>query len=150
MTQLMVSLCLARQRTRTAKTSPNCVSRLNLSNCGLHATALDLLQKVLMDLEHRGDGCAIEELVLDGNDLGDAGTVAIASLLRLSSKLLALRLRNIGITDGGFSQIISAVVSNKSLALLDLRGNGLCQLENSKIAVSGLRRFNQQVQVLVE
>ena len=24
---------------------PNCVSRLNLSDCGLHATSLDLLQK---------------------------------------------------------------------------------------------------------
>lgn len=90
-----------------AKTSPNCISRLDLSDCGLHATALDLLQKVVLDLEHRGDGCAIEELVLDGNDLGDAGTVALASLLRLSSKVLVLRLRNIGITDGGFSQIIS-------------------------------------------
>lgn len=133
-----------------AKTSPNCISRLDLSDCGLHATALDLLQKVVLDLEHRGDGCAIEELVLDGNDLGDAGTVALASLLRLSSKVLVLRLRNIGITDGGFSQIISAMVSNKSLALLDLRGNGLCTLENSKIAVDGLRRFNRVAQVLLE
>eukprot|EP00435_Cladocopium_sp_Y103_P022427 s1711_g5.t1 len=98
----------------------------------------------------QSDGCAIEELVLDGNDLSDAGTVPLASLLRLSSKLLVLRLRNIGITDGGFSQIISAMVSNKSLALLDLRGNGLCTLENSKIAVDGLRRFNRVVQVLLE
>jgi len=133
-----------------ANTLPNCVSRLNLSDCGLHATSLDLLQKVMLDLEHRGDGCAIEELILDGNDLGDGGTVAIASILRLSSKLLVLRLRNIGITDGGFSQLISAVVSNKSLALLDLRGNGLCTLENSKIGVQGLRRFNKVVQVLLE
>lgn len=28
-----------------ANTLPNCVSRLNLSDCGLHATSLDLLQK---------------------------------------------------------------------------------------------------------
>mmetsp|Transcript_11917 Transcript_11917/g.20437 ORF Transcript_11917/g.20437 Transcript_11917/m.20437 type:complete len:255 (-) Transcript_11917:57-821(-) len=133
-----------------AKTSPNCIRRMDLSDCGLHATALDLLQKVVLDLEHRGDGCAIEELVLDGNDLGDAGTVALASLLRLSSKVLVLRLRNIGITDGGFSQIISAMVSNKSVALLDLRGNGLCTLENSKIAVDGLRRFNRTAEVLLD
>eukprot|EP00913_Durusdinium_trenchii_P032678 g30587.t1 len=79
----------------------NRISRLDLGNCGLHATGLDMLQKVLLDLEHRGDGLAVEELVLDGNDFGDAGTVAIASLLRLSSKLRVLRLRNVGITDGG-------------------------------------------------
>ncbi|CAK9039083.1 Ribonuclease inhibitor (Ribonuclease/angiogenin inhibitor 1) [Durusdinium trenchii] len=128
----------------------NRISRLDLGNCGLHATGLDMLQKVLLDLEHRGDGLAVEELVLDGNDFGDAGTVAIASLLRLSSKLRVLRLRNVGITDGGFSQMISAMVSNKSLVLLDLRGNGLCSLENSKIALQGLRRFNTVAEVLLE
>ena len=85
-----------------------------------------------------GEGHTVEELVLDGggllggcmergNDLGDGGTVPLASLLRLSSKLRAggpgavfarafevLRLRNIGISDGGLSQIISTLVSNKS------------------------------------
>ena len=123
---------------------------MDLTNCGLHATGVELLQSVLMDLEHRGDGDAVEELVLDSNDLGDASTVALASLIRLSSKIQVLRLRNIGITDGGFSQIISAVVGNKTLCLLDLRGNGLCTLENSKVVVQGLRRFNQLVQILVE
>ena len=130
--------------------SVNYVGHLDLSNCGLHATAIELLQKVLLDLEHRGDGHAVEELVLDSNDLGDASTVALASLIRLSSRIQVLRLRNIGITDGGFSQVISAIVGNKSLCLLDLRGNGLCTLENSKVVVQGLRRFNQLVQILVE
>ncbi|OLP96879.1 DEAD-box ATP-dependent RNA helicase 14 [Symbiodinium microadriaticum] len=130
--------------------SVNYVGHLDLSNCGLHATAIELLQKVLLDLEHRGDGYAVEELVLDSNDLGDASTVALASLIRLSSRIQVLRLRNIGITDGGFSQLISAIVGNKSLCLLDLRGNGLCTLENSKVVVQGLRRFNQLVQILVE
>ena len=31
----------------------------------------------------------VEELVLDGNDLGDAATVALASLIRLSSRIQA-------------------------------------------------------------
>ncbi|CAJ1366398.1 unnamed protein product [Effrenium voratum] len=125
------------------------ITRLDLSNCGLHATGLELLQKVLLDLEHRGAGHAVEELVLDSNDVGDAGTVALAGMLRLSGQLRVLRLRNIGITDGGFGQIISTLVTNKSLGLLDLRGNGLCTLENSKIAVQGVRRFNRTVQVLL-
>ena len=33
---------------------PNRVARLDLADCGLHATSVDLLQKVLLELEHRG------------------------------------------------------------------------------------------------
>jgi len=117
----------------------NNILRLDLSNCDLHATGLQLLQEVLLDLEHRGDGIAVEELVLDGNDLGDSATVALASLLRLSSCLAVLRLRNIGVTDGGLSQILSGLVSNKSLLLLDLRGNGLCSQQLNV----GIRRCQQ-------
>jgi len=128
----------------------NKVTRLDLSNCGLHATAMVMLQELLLELEHRGDGLAVRELVLDGNDLGDSSTVALASLLRLSSCLEVLRIRNIGITDGGFSQILSALVANKNLALLDLRGNGLCSLEINKAATEGFRRFNKTAQILLE
>eukprot|EP00931_Biecheleriopsis_adriatica_P093332 TRINITY_DN67075_c0_g1_i1.p2 TRINITY_DN67075_c0_g1~~TRINITY_DN67075_c0_g1_i1.p2 ORF type:complete len:315 (+),score=87.37 TRINITY_DN67075_c0_g1_i1:49-945(+) len=130
--------------------SRNNVRCLDLSDCGLHATGLAMLSQVMMDLEHRGEGIAVEELVLDGNDLGDSSTVALASLLRLTSCLSVLRLRNIGVTDGGLSQILSGLVSNKSVALLDLRGNGLCTLEISKAATDGFRRFNKTAQILLE
>ena len=39
---------------RQAKTSPNCISRLDLSDCGLHATALDLLQKAGTSMAQHG------------------------------------------------------------------------------------------------
>mmetsp|Transcript_106283 Transcript_106283/g.188982 ORF Transcript_106283/g.188982 Transcript_106283/m.188982 type:complete len:296 (+) Transcript_106283:31-918(+) len=130
--------------------APNKIKRLDLSDCGLHAVGVQHLQEVLLDLEHRGDGIAVEELVLDGNDLGDSATVALAALVRLSSCLAVLRLRNIGVTDGGFSQILSGLVSNKSLLLLDLRGNGLCSPEISKAATEGFRRFNKTVQILLD
>lgn len=172
---------------------PNRVARLELADCGLHATSVDLLQKVLLDLEHRGgelakmpcfigEGHSVEELVLDGGGLlGGAawpeatiwGTLVpcrwprssgslpscacgTPALLVLAAAVKVLRLRNIGISDGGLSQIISTLVSNKSarprprslwrrgLELLDLRGNGLCTLSNSQITVQGVRRFNKK------
>ncbi|CAE8581861.1 unnamed protein product [Polarella glacialis] len=128
----------------------NSIMRLDLSNCGLHTTGIIMLTQALLELEHRGDGEAVEELILDGNDLGDAGTSPLASFLRLSSCLTVLRVRNIGVTDGGMSQVMSGLVSNKNLALLDLRGNGLTSLEMCKAAMGGVKRFNTTAQILIE
>lgn len=126
------------------------VGSLDLSDCGLHATGLAMLTNVLLEIEQRADDTKVSELVLDGNDVGDIGMTAIASMLRLTSDLKALRLRNMGLTDRGVSQVLSGLVGNKSLALLDLRANGLASPEVSKAAVTGVRRFNSTVEILLE
>lgn len=127
----------------------NVVQHFDLSNCGLHATGLELLTNAILDIENRADCENISHLVLDGNDLGDIGMTSLATLLRLSSDMEVLQLRNVGITEQGVSKIISGLVTNKSLKLLDLRSNGLCSLEVGKAIVTGVRRFNNMVEVLL-
>lgn len=139
------SLLFSAMKVRT----DNHVRRLDLTNCGLHATSLVDLTQALLHLECYGSRRGVTELILDGNDLGDSGTVSIALLLRMSACLEVISLRNIGVTDGGFSQILSSLVSNKCIALVDLRNNGLCTAEVSAAAVSGVRRFNRTAQILI-
>mmetsp|Transcript_32964 Transcript_32964/g.87113 ORF Transcript_32964/g.87113 Transcript_32964/m.87113 type:complete len:300 (+) Transcript_32964:58-957(+) len=126
------------------------LSCLELPDCGLSSTALEHLTHAILEQEQRAAGARITRLVLDGNDLGDSGMGPLASLLRLSSNIEALHLRNVGITETGVSQVISGLVSNKSLRLLDLRNNGCASLEFVKAAVSGVMRFNKTVQILLE
>jgi len=127
----------------------NMVMHLDLSDCGLHATGVQLLTHVLLELEHRAEGEKVSRLRLDGNDLGDGGMGPIATFLRLSSFAEALQLRNVGITDIGISQILSGLVANKSVALLDLRNNGLSSLDVCNAALNGVRRFNKTTEVLL-
>jgi len=129
--------------------SRNGVSVLDLSNCGLHCTGMTMLTRVLCELEQRGGGAKVHELVLDGNTLEDIGMTPVASLLRLSKALRVLRLRNVGITERGMSQVLSALVGNKSIQLVDMRSNGLASAEVSKAAMDGVRRFNNFTQVLL-
>lgn len=127
----------------------NGVVQLDLSNCGLHSTGLTMLTNVLCELEQRADGEKVHELILDGNTLEDMGMTPVASLLRLSKELQVLRLRNVGITERGVSQVLSALVGNKRVQLVDLRGNGLASAEVGRAAVDGVRRFNSFTQILL-
>jgi len=122
---------------------------LDLTNCCLHATGLVFLTQVMLEIEQREDD-PIFELVLDGNNVGDQGMTAICTLLRLTSHLHTLRLRNVGLTERGVSQVLSGLVSNKTLKFLDLRANGLASIEVTKAAYTGVQRFNPRVEVLLE
>jgi len=128
----------------------NMVRHLDLSDCGLHATGLALLVSCLLELEHRADGEKVSRLLLDGNDLGDMSMGHIASLIRLSAIVEAVCLRNVGVTETGVSQVLSGLVSNKTLMLLDLRDNGLCSPDVSRAALGGMRRFNKVAEVLLD
>jgi len=86
--------------------------------------------------------------VLDGNDLRDVAMGKLSSYLKLSSAIQVLRLRNVGITDQGFSEVAAGTVTNKSLALLDLRDNGLCTHAVGKEVVTGIGRFNPRVEIV--
>jgi len=133
---------------RLAQQQLNQICHLDLSNCGLHATAIKLLTGSILELEHRADGHSIRWLALDGNDLGDTSSGPLASLLRLSSAMQVLQLRNVGFTELGVSQAVAGLVTNKGLLLLDLRSNGLCSNEAGGAAIRGVRRFNTSVEIL--
>jgi hypothetical protein len=127
----------------------NAVRELDLSNCGLHATGLAYLTKIMLELENRAEGVKVAQLVLDGNDLTDAGMGVLASFLRLTRHLEGLRLRNVGITEQGVSELVAGLVTNRSLQLLDVRSNGLCEMGAARSAVSGVQRFNSAVRILL-
>lgn len=127
----------------------NAVRELDLSNCGLHATGLAYLTQIMLELENRAEGVKVSQLVLDGNDLTDAGMGVLASFLRLTRSLEVLQLRNVGITEQGVSELVAGLVTNRSLRLLDVRSNGLCEMNAAKSAVSGVQRFNSAVRILL-
>eukprot|EP00747_Dinoflagellata_sp_TGD_P163589 gnl/TRDRNA2_/TRDRNA2_182399_c0_seq1.p1 gnl/TRDRNA2_/TRDRNA2_182399_c0~~gnl/TRDRNA2_/TRDRNA2_182399_c0_seq1.p1 ORF type:complete len:304 (+),score=66.17 gnl/TRDRNA2_/TRDRNA2_182399_c0_seq1:61-972(+) len=134
---------------RLEERSYNAIRCLDLSNCGLHSTGLGLLTQAILELESRAEGQKISWLGLDGNELGDLAMGPLASLLRLSGALQTLTLRNVGITDRGVSEVSAGLVTNKTLALLDLRNNGLCALEAGNAALSGVKRFNHTAEILL-
>lgn len=127
--------------------SVNTISRLDLSDCCLHATAIKQLASTLLELEQRGDGTKVTELTLDGNNLGDIGMAPLTELLRLTTHLEALRVRNVGITESGLSELVAGLVTNKSLLLLDVRSNGLCSQDVGIMALSGVKHFNKKVEI---
>jgi len=127
----------------------NSICELDLSNCGLHATALGFLTTVMLDLENRAEGSKIRWLILDGNELTDIGMGVLASFLRLSKEIEVLQVRNVGITEQGVSELVAGCVTNKTLKLLDVRHNGLASPEAATSAITGVQRFNPAVQILL-
>lgn len=59
------------------------------------------------------------------NDIGDAGVVAIADLLRANSTVSEVQLHNNSITDEGVATICEALTDNTSVVKLDLSHNSL-------------------------
>lgn len=59
------------------------------------------------------------------NDIGDAGVVAIADLLRANSTVTEVQLHNNSITDEGVATICEALADNTSVVKLDLSHNSL-------------------------
>lgn len=125
------------------------IRHLDLSNCSLHATGVVLLTRALLGIEQRAVGEKVSWLALDGNALGDASMASLTAYVRMSNFIEFLQLRNVGITDQGASEIMASLVTNKSLALLDLRDNGQCSSDAGRATVSGIRRFNRSVEILL-
>jgi len=127
----------------------NSVRQLDLSNCGLHATGLVMLTKIMLELETRAEGVKISWLILDGNELTDIGMGVLSRFLRLSSNICVLQLRNVGITEQGFSELVAGIVTNRSLRLLDVRSNGLIEKDAARTSISGVQRFNKTAEILL-
>merc|ERR1719235_2059834 len=127
----------------------NPIGHLDLSNCGLHATGLSMLTSIMLELENRAEGAKISWLILDGNELSDIGMGVLASFLRLSKHIEVLQVRNVGITEQGVSELVAGIVTNKSLRLLDVRANGLVEMDAARSAISGVQRFNKTAEILL-
>jgi len=134
---------------RMKATNLNVIRELDLSNCGLHATGLSFLTTVLLELENRAEGAKVSWLTLDGNELTDSGMGVLTSYLRLTKNLEGLRVRNVGITEQGVSELVAGLVTNRSLRLLDVRANGLANVDAAQSAIKGVQRFNSTCQILL-
>ncbi|XP_059816155.1 NACHT, LRR and PYD domains-containing protein 3-like isoform X2 [Hypanus sabinus] len=67
-----------------------------------------------------------QELRLGRNDLGDSGVKLVSAALRNPEcKIQRLRLRDVGLTDSGAEDLVSALSTNPSLTWLNLRSNSL-------------------------
>jgi len=67
----------------------------------------------------------IGELSLGNNNIGNAGVLAIAALLRAGCAIRRLSLRDNAIGDAGARALAAALAENKSLEELDLWGNNI-------------------------
>ncbi|XP_072891499.1 ribonuclease inhibitor-like [Hemitrygon akajei] len=69
---------------------------------------------------------SLTELVLSGNKLGDSGVKLVSAALRNPEcKIQKLWLWDVGLTDSGAEDLASALSTNPSLTVLDLRLNSL-------------------------
>jgi hypothetical protein len=91
-------------------------SGINLGDLGARAVALAGAKP-----QHSSMG----ELSLGSNNIGNAGAIAIASLLRDGCTIRRLSLRDNTISDAGAYALAAALAVNKSLEELDLWGNNI-------------------------
>ena len=68
----------------------------------------------------------LTKLSLAGNDLGDEGVDSLVDPFYYETmKIEHLNLANNGITDKGGQKLVKGFMSNKTLHVIDLRGNSL-------------------------
>ncbi|XP_072891277.1 ribonuclease inhibitor-like [Hemitrygon akajei] len=93
------------------------IKYLDLGNCHVQCEGIQRLGPGL----HK---CL--ELRLGWNELGDAGVKLVSAALRNPGcKIQKLRLGNVGLTDSGAEDLVSALSTNPSLTELDLSENNL-------------------------
>ncbi|XP_059816797.1 NACHT, LRR and PYD domains-containing protein 3-like [Hypanus sabinus] len=112
--------------------NPECkIQKLWLFNVGLTDSGAEDVTSAL------STNPSLTELSLSGNKLGDSGVKLVSAALRnLECKIQKLGLFNVGLTDSGAEDLVSALSTNPSLTELDLESN--CLTDRS---VPGLRRL---------
>ncbi|XP_059816723.1 NACHT, LRR and PYD domains-containing protein 3-like isoform X2 [Hypanus sabinus] len=101
--------------------NPECkIQKLRLDNVGLTDTGAEDLASAL------STNPALTELNLNENKLGNSGVKLVSAALRNPEcKIQKLWLNNVGLTDSGAEDLVSALSTNPSLTELDLRLNSL-------------------------
>ncbi|XP_059816616.1 NACHT, LRR and PYD domains-containing protein 3-like [Hypanus sabinus] len=116
------------------------IKHLNLEKCHIQCEGIQRLGPGL----HK-----CQELRLGGNELGDSGVKLVSAALRNPEcKIQKLELGNVGLTDCGAEDLVSALSTNPSLTGLNLSGNKLgdsvvklvfVALENPECKIQKLR-----------
>ncbi|XP_072892029.1 ribonuclease inhibitor-like [Hemitrygon akajei] len=101
--------------------NPECkIQKLWLDNVGLTDSGAEDLVSAL------STNPSLTKLDLSYNELGDSGVKLVSEALRNPEcKIQTLWLRDVGLTDSGAEDLVSALSTNPSLTDLDLRSNSL-------------------------
>ncbi|XP_072894197.1 ribonuclease inhibitor-like [Hemitrygon akajei] len=112
--------------------NPECkIQKLGLIGVGLTDSGVEDLVSAL------STNPSLTELVLSYNNLEDSGVRLVSAALRNPvCKIQKLELRDVGLTDSGVEDLVSALCTNPSLTELDVRYNSL-----SDRSVPALRRL---------
>ncbi|XP_059817820.1 NACHT, LRR and PYD domains-containing protein 3-like isoform X3 [Hypanus sabinus] len=130
-----VKLVSAALRNRECK-----IQRLGLRNVGLTDSGAEDLVSAL------STNPSLTELDLSDNKLGDSGVKLVSAALRNPEcKIQKLRLGNVGLTDSGAEDLVSALSTNPSLTLLNLSLNKLGD-SGVKLVLSALRNPECKIQ----
>ncbi|XP_072891575.1 NACHT, LRR and PYD domains-containing protein 3-like isoform X1 [Hemitrygon akajei] len=115
------------------------IKHLDLENCHIQCEGIQRLGPGL----HK-----CQELRLGQNKLGDSGVKLVSAALRNPEcKIQKLRLENVGLTDSGAEDLISALSTNPSLTKLDLSDNKLGD-SGVKLVSAALRNPECKIQKL--
>ncbi|XP_072894978.1 NACHT, LRR and PYD domains-containing protein 3-like [Hemitrygon akajei] len=115
------------------------IKHLNLENCHIQCEGIQRLGPGL----HK-----CQELRLGENELGDSGVKLVFAALRNSEcKIQQMELGNVGLTDSGAEDLVSALSTNRSLTELDLSGNELGD-SGVKLVSAALRHPECKIQKL--
>ncbi|XP_072892968.1 NACHT, LRR and PYD domains-containing protein 3-like [Hemitrygon akajei] len=123
--------------------NPECkIQKLWLDNVGLTESGAEDLASAL------STNPSLTELNLSGNELGDSGVKLVSAALRNPEcKIQKLWLNNVGLTDSGAEDLVSALSTNPSLTELDLSGNKLGD-SGGKLVSAALRNPECKIQKL--
>ncbi|XP_059818694.1 NACHT, LRR and PYD domains-containing protein 3-like isoform X1 [Hypanus sabinus] len=123
--------------------NPECkIQKLWMWNVGLTDSAAGDLASVF------GRNASLMVLSLNNNKLGDTGVKLVsAALMKSGCKLQELGLRDVGLTDSGAKDLVSALSTNKSLTELNLNDNKLGDL-GVKLVSAALRNPKRKIQKL--
>ncbi|XP_072133139.1 uncharacterized protein [Mobula birostris] len=118
------------------------IQKLWLRDVGLTDSGVEQLASAL------STNPSLMELNLNDNKLGDSGVKLVSEALRNSKcKIKKLWLRNVGLTDSGAQDLVSALRTNPSLTELNLSANKLGD-SGVKLVSAALRNLECKIQKL--
>jgi Leucine Rich repeat len=96
------------------------LTSLSVSFCNLGARGVALICEAMSTRT-----CALTSFNADGNECGDEGAAAIASMLEVNHRVFQVLAASNGITSAGGAKIARALLNHGSLGVLSLRKNRL-------------------------